>query len=108
MAEGLDSPTSMEFLGPNDILVLEKNNGTVKRIVDGEINQTLLDVKVANELERGMLGMAVAKNDTTTYVFLYYTESSGEDGNDYCPNINQCNEGYEPKGNRLYRYELRG
>ena len=43
-----------------------------------------------------------------TYVFLYYTESSGEDGNDDCPNINECNEGYEPKGNRLYRYELEG
>ena len=35
VVEGLDSPTSMEFLGTNDILVLEKNNGTVKRIVDG-------------------------------------------------------------------------
>jgi len=108
VAQGLNSPTSMAFLGPNDILVLEKNNGTVKRIVDGEINQTLLDVKVANELERGMLGVAVAKSDSTTYVFIYYTESSGEDGNDYCPNINHCNEGNQPKGNRLYRYELEG
>ena len=34
-----------------------------------DINQTLLDVKVANELERGMLGMAVAKNDTTNVRF---------------------------------------
>jgi len=108
VAEGLDTPTGMEFLGPNDILVTEKNNGTVKRIVDGHINQTLLDVKVGNELERGLLGMAIAKNDTKTYVFLYYTESSGEDGNDYCPNVNECDEAYEPKGNRLYRYELEG
>jgi len=108
LAEGLNSPTSMAFLGPNDILVLEKNNGTVKRIVDGEIKQPLLDVKVANEFERGMLGMAVAKSDSTTYVFVYYTESSGEDGNDDCPNINHCNEGNQPKGNRLYRYELEG
>ena len=69
MAEGLNSPTSMEFLGPNDILVLEKNNGTVKRIVDGEIKQTLLDVKVANELERGMLGIAMAKNDANDSTF---------------------------------------
>jgi glucose/arabinose dehydrogenase len=108
VVEGLNNPTGMEFLGTNDILVLERDNGTVKRIVDGQINQTLLDVKVANEHERGMLGMAVAKNDTTTYVFLYYSESSGEDGSDYCPHINECDEAYEPKGNRLYRYELEG
>ena len=108
VAEGLNSPSSMEFLGTNDILVSEKNNGTVKRIVDGEIQQPLLDVKVANEHERGLLGLAVAKNGTMTYVFVYYTESSGEDGDDYCPDINHCNEGNEPKGNRLYRYELEG
>ena len=35
--EGLKFPTSMAFLGPDDILVLEKNEGTVKRIVDGEM-----------------------------------------------------------------------
>jgi aldose sugar dehydrogenase len=28
-AQGLRSPTSMAFLGPNDILVLEKESGTV-------------------------------------------------------------------------------
>ena len=27
--KGLQFPTAMAFLGPNDILVLEKNNGTV-------------------------------------------------------------------------------
>jgi aldose sugar dehydrogenase len=30
-------PTSMAFLGPNDILVLEKNSGNVLRIVDGSL-----------------------------------------------------------------------
>ena len=30
-------PTSMAFLGPNDILVLEKNKGTVDRIVNGKL-----------------------------------------------------------------------
>ena len=29
VAQGLRSPTSMAFLGPNDILVLEKETGTV-------------------------------------------------------------------------------
>src|SRR5215210_7277303 len=55
-AEGLENPTSMAFLGSNDILVLEKDSGTVKRIVNGTIQQQpLLDVNVANKSERGML-----------------------------------------------------
>jgi hypothetical protein len=33
--QGLRNPTSMAFLGPNDILVLEKDQGTVQRIVNG-------------------------------------------------------------------------
>ena len=32
---GISYPSSMAFLGPNDILVLEKANGTVMRIVNG-------------------------------------------------------------------------
>src|SRR5918912_1827283 len=63
---GLNFPTSMAFLGPNDILVLDKNKGTVKRIVNGRmLKEPLLDVNVATRSERGMLGIAVApkKND---------------------------------------------
>ena len=114
----------MAFLGPNDFIVLEKKTGIVKRIVNGNILETpLLDVEVANEKERGLLGVAISKSDNrtgenfqnydkdsrnshSTYVFLYYTESSGKDGNDDCPLINYCEEGTEPKGNRLYRYDL--
>ena len=100
----------MAFLGPNDILVLEKDKGTVKRIVNGKIlAEPVLDVNVANKSERGMLGIAVsyAKNNENEpiYVFLYYTESE-EDDNDDCPRDNFCNPGNDPLGNRLYRYEL--
>ena len=43
--EGIDFPTSMAFLGPDDILVLEKEKGTVQRIVNGEmLDKPLLDV----------------------------------------------------------------
>jgi glucose/arabinose dehydrogenase len=70
--KGLQFPTSMAFLGPNDILVLEKNNGTVHRIVNGQISpRPLLKFPVANKGERGMLGIAIAKhNNGPTYVFL--------------------------------------
>jgi aldose sugar dehydrogenase len=61
--EGLKFPTKMAFLGPNDILVLEKDNGTVQRIVNGKmLPEPVLDVNVANKFERGMLGIAVARH----------------------------------------------
>src|SRR5919198_449371 len=45
---GLDSTTGMAFLGPNDILVLEKDTGIVHRIVNGKmLPEPLLDVNVA-------------------------------------------------------------
>ena len=108
VSEGLELPTSIAFLGPDDILVLEKDKGTVQRIVNGKmLPEPLLDVNVANKSERGMLGIAVPKNGTTnnTYVFLYFTESV-QDGNDDCPEDDFCNPGNDPLGNRLYRYEL--
>src|SRR5215203_2131141 len=103
VASGLVSPTTMAFLDEDTILVLEKDNGRVVMIEDGEIEpEPLLDVAVANDGERGMLGAAVSReNETTTYVFLYFTESGGGiDGDDM--------QGVPPAGNRLYRYELQG
>ena len=98
---GIKFPTSMAFLGDKDILVLEKNNGTVKRIVNGNmLPEPLLKVNVSTISERGMLGIAVAKkNHHPIYVFLYFTEVENEKGT----------EGKEVQttlGNRLYRYEL--
>jgi aldose sugar dehydrogenase len=93
VSTGLVRPTSMAFLGPNDILVLEKNTGNVHRITNGQLlPQPLLHVNVATQIERGMLGIALTKNGPTTYVFLYYTEAGGGVDNS--------------TGNRLYRYEL--
>ena len=99
VVEDLQAPTTMAFLGPNDFLVLEKNNGTVIRVLNGKIlDEPLLDVNVANSVERGMCGIAISKNGTKTYVFLYFTEINGKDGDD--------RKGIEPIGNRLYRYEF--
>ena len=81
VAGGLESPTTFAFIGANDILVLEKDKGTVLRILDGEVlSEPILDVNVANQVEQGMLGIAVSENlsDNKTYVFLYYTEAEDE------------------------------
>ena len=53
---GLNQPTSMAFLGPNDILVLEKSTGKVHRVVNGVIQSTVLDLAVNSASERGLLG----------------------------------------------------
>ena len=73
--KGPEAPTSMAFVGPNDVLVLEKDKGTVQRIIDGKIvPEPLLSVPVATKVDRGMLGIAITKHeDGPTYVFLYYT-----------------------------------
>ena len=65
------------------VLVLEKNDGAVKRVTNGSIlNDPLLDVPVANAVERGMLGIAIQKiRDGPTFVYLYFTESV-KDGDD--------------------------
>src|SRR5918999_2509180 len=101
VVEGLVLPTTMAFLDPNDILVLEKEKGTVQRIVNGKIlPEPLLDVNVASSVERCMCGIAVSKSTPGhTYVFLYYTEAEAADRED-------LTEGKAPLGNRLYRYEL--
>jgi aldose sugar dehydrogenase len=100
---GLISPTTMAFLDEDTILVLEKDSGRVRMIENGVLQpEPLLDVAVANDGERGLLGTAVSiENETTTYVFLYFTESGGGvDGDD--------RQDVSPAGNRLYRYELQG
>ncbi len=102
VVEGLELPTTMAFLGPNDMLVLEKEKGTVLRIVDGKtLPQPLLDVNVAGFIERCMCGIAVS-TDTPghTYVFLFYTEAQTADREDMTADPKA------PLGNRLYRYEL--
>lgn len=93
VTEGLMLPTTMAFVGPDDILVLEKNKGTVQRIVNGQmLAEPLLQVNVSSEVERGMLGIAVSNDNQTKIpnVYLYFTEAEGE----------------KPLASRLYRYEL--
>ena len=103
--DGLELPTSMAFLGENDILVTEKDSGRVQRIIDGEMqDDPVIDVQVANNDERGLLGIDISNTNGTVnneqYVFLYFTESGGgEDGDDW-------SAGIPPSGTRLYRYNI--
>ena len=46
VVENLEQPTSAAFLGPNDFFVLEKATGQVKRVVNGVVQSTVLDLAV--------------------------------------------------------------
>jgi len=112
----LSPVSSIAFLNKNDFLLLNKNEGTVNRYVNGSfLKEPLLDVNVANKRERGMLGIAISPNsnratetgNNVKYVFLYYTESEERDGSDICRATYYCKLDAETLGNRLYKYELK-
>src|SRR5918994_1519293 len=93
--KGLKAPTSMIFLGPDDVLVTQKNEGTVERVVKGvKTPEPVLTVPVSTKDERGLLGIATSKESASnkTHVFVYYTEKGPIKG--------------QALGNRIYKYEL--
>ena len=81
VVSGLNMPTTMAFLGDDDILVLEKETGRVRRVINGAITSTVLDLAVNFGSERGLLGIALhPKFPTNPGVYLFWTESTT--GND--------------------------
>jgi glucose/arabinose dehydrogenase len=93
---GLERPTSMAFLDNDDIIITQKDNGRVRLVSNGILQpQSILQAPVANNSERGLLGVAIANTTTSSTaktVFLYYTEPIGGD----------------QVRNRLYKYEWNG
>lgn len=94
VASGLIAPSNMVFINVNEILVLERYSGKIKRILNDTLQQEpLLDLNIASGSgERGLLGIAFSKTNEHSYVFIYFTESEFDGGT--------------PIGNRLYKYEL--
>jgi len=77
VVDGLNQPTSMAFLGLNDILVLEKPTGKVQRVANGVIQGPVLDLAVNSASERGLLGIALHPDfPSNPGVYLFWTESS--------------------------------
>jgi aldose sugar dehydrogenase len=98
---GLSAPTTMAFIGPDDILVLQKDDGRVRRVVSGVLQAgEVLDVAVDSASERGLLGIALHPQfPVTPLVYLYFTESSTGADTSGSPT---------PLGNRVYRYTWNG
>src|SRR4249919_876045 len=100
VARDFDFPTSIEFLGKDDFLLLEKNTGDIYRILNGNVTGPLIHIDVSQKDERGLLGIAILKNDNLnkdkTFVFLYYT---------LCTKDNSKNKSRDC-GNYVYRYRF--
>src|SRR5207249_5474284 len=77
---GLSQPTGFAFLGNNDLFVIEKATGLVKR-VQSNVPATVLDLNVQSDSERGLLGIALSPTFASDhFVYLYYsTTSAGAD-----------------------------
>lgn len=83
-SSGLVTPVSMAFIDNNDMLVLEKNTGKVRRVTNGVVqDEAVLDLAVNSGSERGLLGIALHPNfPINPGVYLYWTESTtGVDSN---------------------------
>lgn len=101
VASGLARPTSMAFVRDFDILVLQKDDGQVRRIINGSLQPgAALDVAVDAAGKRGLLGIALDPDfPVNGHVFLYFTESSTGFDTAGTP---------APLGNRVYRYTWNG
>lgn len=95
VVSGLENPTGVVFLPDGDEFVILKDSGQVKLIHNGAATSTPLDLNVANDSERGLLGIALhpqfARNG---FVYLYYTAAHTDGGDSI--------------GNRIERYHWNG
>ncbi|MGH9974948.1 MAG: PQQ-dependent sugar dehydrogenase [Nitrososphaeraceae archaeon] len=61
---GLSHPTSMAFIDDATILALEKDTGSIRKITDGILEkEPVLQLNVDSTAERGLLGIAVLREE---------------------------------------------
>lgn len=123
VATGLNSPTSMAFVGPDDILVLEKA-GKVQRIIANEsMGKTILDITptVDSRKERGLLGIAIShdrigkssdefdendRSENSSDVFLFFTEKTNSSQLQNSCQSNICNSN-DSAVSSVYKYNFK-
>lgn len=88
----LITPISMAFLGADDFLVLEKNTGEVKRVVNGAVQGTVLDLGINFASERGLLGIALHPSfPSNPGVYLFWTcRSTALPADPFFPDETRC------------------
>ena len=93
IGEDLITPIAMEFIGPNDFFLLEKNTGKVLRVVNGDVQSTVLDLGVNFASERGLLGIALHPEFPTNpgvYLFWSCQAPPPPDSNPFFPVEEEC------------------
>jgi len=81
----------MAFLGPDEMLVLEKASGKVQHVVKGTVQpEPALDLAVNSAIERGLLGIALDPAfSSNKFVYLYWTCKGVAPSE---PNVNECTD----------------
>lgn len=94
VATGLVTPIGLAFLGPGDMLVLEKQTGRVLRVTGGEVTGTVLDLAVNNASERGLLSIALHPDFRSNgFVYLYWScRTPGPGPDPFTPPAERCDE----------------
>jgi glucose/arabinose dehydrogenase len=103
VVSGLTTPVGIAFLDAHgfafgrrqhsDFFVLEKNTGQVKRVVDGAVTGTVLDLAVNFASERGLLGIALHPQfPHRPFVYLYWTCRMANAQTDPVPQAERCDE----------------
>jgi aldose sugar dehydrogenase len=102
VVSGLEQPIGVAFLGRDDFLVPEKATGRVKRVQDGVVTGTVLDLAVNSASERGLLSIALhPRFKQNGWVYLFWSESTtGTDTTDLAA--------IPVMGNRIDRYVWNG
>jgi aldose sugar dehydrogenase len=79
---------------PIDMFVIEKATGQVKRVVNGAVTATVLDLAVNFASERGLLGIALhPRFPKKPYVYLYWTCRAAVNAADaFRPTARSCDE----------------
>jgi glucose/arabinose dehydrogenase len=92
VVSGLALPSAVAFIGPNDMLVLEKNTGKVLRVRNGVVEATVLDLSVNFNSERGLLGIALDPSfPFDSGVYLYWScRSTAAPVDPFFPDEERC------------------
>jgi aldose sugar dehydrogenase len=91
----LVTPIGIAFLGPDDLLVIEKNTGKVVRVTDGAIAGTVLDLSVNAASERGLLGIALHPDfpsDPGVYLYWSCRSVADPDADPFTPEEQRCSD----------------
>lgn len=95
VTSGLVTPTAMAFIDEDEFFILEKNTGRVKRVLNGVVQGTVLDLAVNNGSERGLLGIALHPNfpkDNGVYLFWSCRAEPPPSTNPFFPTVTNCTE----------------